>query len=461
MNESITIEKKRIATPIDDIISPKKKFFIETFGCQMNVADSELIVAMLDKEGLVKSDNPNNSDLIFINTCSIRERAEEKVHSQLGRWYKIKKNNPKIIIGVLGCMAQNLKQEILEKKPYVDIILGPDSYRKLPNILKRSLKNNQSIVDTKLSRYEVYEGLFPKRKNGVNAWISIMRGCDKFCTFCIVPFTRGRERSRSVEDIKKEAQNAVNSGYRELTLLGQNVNSFKYNEHKFHDLLEIIAQIPGVDRIRYTSPHPQDTTDQLLKVMQHYHNICNYIHLPLQAGSDRILRRMHRSYSKKDFLNLVKKIRRILPNVGISTDIIVGFPGETEEDFQETLNVMKEVRFDSAFNFKYSPRIGTKASEFEDQLTENIKQKRLERVISLQNHHSIERNQQLIGSIQDVLVEKQSKMSSDCWAGRTDSNKWVNFRKENVKVNDIVKILITDSKGISLKGRLINEAEKA
>ena len=264
------------------------------------------------RKGWIRSDNPNNSDLIFINTCSIKRASRrEKVHSQLGRWYKIKKNNPKIIIGVLGCMAQNLKQEILENKPYVDIILGPDSYRKLPKILKRSLINEQSIVDTKLSRYEVYEGLFPKRKDGINAWISIMRGCDKFCTFCIVPFTRGRERSRSVDDIKKEAQNAVNSGYRELTLLGQNVNSFKDNENKFHDLLEIIAQIPGVDRIRYTSPHPEDITDELLNVMQHYNNICNYIHLPLQAGSDRILKRMHRSYSKKDFLNLVKKIRSI------------------------------------------------------------------------------------------------------------------------------------------------------
>ena len=288
-----------------------------------------------------------------------------------------------------------------------------------------------------------------------------MRGCDKFCTFCIVPFTRGRERSRSVDDIKKEAQNAVNNGYREITLLGQNVNSFKYKENKFHDLLEIIAKIPGVDRIRYTSPHPEDITDELLKIMNHYNNICNYIHLPLQAGSDRILKRMHRSYSKKDFLNLVKKIRRMLPNVGISTDIIVGFPGETEEDFLETIEVMKKVRFDSAFNFKYSPRIGTKASEFEDQLSEKIKQERLERVISLQQKHSIQRNQHLIGSIQDILVEKESKMSSEFWAGRTDSNKWVIFKKEFAKVNDMVRILITDSKGISLKGKLINEVKPA
>ena len=462
MSELLTTEKQKIATPIDDdIINPNKKFYIETLGCQMNVADSELVAAILHEEGLVRSNNPNNSDLIFINTCSIRERAEEKVHSHLGRWYKIKKNNPKVIIGVLGCMAQNLKQEILENRPYVDIILGPDSYRKLPKILKRSYKNEKNIVDTKLSRYEVYEGLFPKRNDGINAWISIMRGCDKFCTFCIVPFTRGRERSRSVNDIKKEAQNAVNIGYRELTLLGQNVNSYIDKENKFHDLLKIIAQIPGVDRIRYTSPHPQDITEELLKVMAHYNNICNYIHLPLQSGSDRILRRMHRSYSKKEFLNLVKKIKSLLPNVGISTDIIVGFPGESEEDFLETIDVMKKVKFDSAFNFKYSPRIGTKASEFEDQLPDKIKQKRLEKVINLQRKHSIHRNQQLIGSTQDVLVEKQSKMSSEHWAGRTDSNKWVIFKKEIARVNDIVKVLITDSKGISLKGKLVSGVKTA
>ena len=406
-----------------------KKYYIETLGCQMNVADSELIIAMLHNEGFIKSDSPQNSDLIFINTCSIRERAEEKVHSQLGRWDKIKKNKPKVIIGVLGCMAQNLKQDILENRPFVDIVLGPDSYRKLPEIINRSINDQQSIVDTKLSRFEVYEGLFPKRKGGVNAWISIMRGCDKFCTFCIVPFTRGRERSRSIDSIVKEAEDAINNGYRELTLLGQNVNSFRYDNYKFHDLLEIISQISGVDRIRYTSPHPQDITDELLEIMRKYDNICNYIHLPLQSGSDRILKRMHRSYTKEDFLILAKKIRKILPDVGISTDVIVGFPGETEEDFLETINVMEEVKFDSAFNFKYSPRVGTKASEYEDQISETIKRKRLEKVINLQKEHSILRNRKLIGSTQTVLVEKQSKMSPEHWAGRTDANKWVIFSK--------------------------------
>ncbi|MAL65200.1 MAG: tRNA (N6-isopentenyl adenosine(37)-C2)-methylthiotransferase MiaB [Candidatus Marinimicrobia bacterium] len=438
-----------------------KKFYLETLGCQMNLADSELIISMLNDEGFIRSDNPYKSDLILINTCSIREKAEEKVHSQLGRWHKIKKDKPEVIIGVLGCMAQNLKQDILDNKPYVDIILGPDSYRKLPMIIKRSYTDKKSIVDTKLSRFEVYEGLFPKRKDGVNAWISIMRGCDKFCTFCIVPFTRGRERSRSLESIVEEAENAVDSGYRELTLLGQNVNSYNSGDHKFHNLLEVVSKISGVDRIRYTSPHPQDITDELLDIMYKYDNICNYIHLPLQAGSDKILKRMHRSYSKKDFLVLVEKIRLKLPNVGLSTDIIVGFPGETDNDFLETIDVMNLVEFDSAFHFKYSPRNGTKATEFEDHISESIKQRRLEKVISLQKKHSIKRNQHLIGTTQNILVEKQSKMSSDYWAGRTDSNKWVIFKKGKVKINEMVDVIITDSKGISLKGELVSGAKAA
>ena len=448
------ITEKKIITSIK---SKKNFFYIETLGCQMNVADSELIIAMLNEEGFIESDNPWNSDVIFINTCSIRERAEEKVHSQLGRWDLIKKKKPEVVIGVLGCMAQNLKQELLENRPFVDIILGPDSYRKLPKLLKRAIKDEDSIVDTKLSRFEVYDGLFPKRTGGVNAWISIMRGCDKFCTFCIVPFTRGRERSRKLDSIIMEGKQAVKDGYKEITLLGQNVNSYKQDEYQFHNLLENVAQIPGVERIRYTSPHPQDMTDELLEVMQKYDNICNYIHLPLQAGSDRILRRMHRSYSKKDFLALAQKIRKRLPGVGISTDIIVGFPGETEKDFMETINVMEKVRFDSAYNFKYSPRIGTKASEYEDQIPENIKQKRLEKIIDLQKYHTLLRNKELIGSTQTILVEKESKMSKDHWAGRTDSNKWVIITKDNINVNDLVKVIIKDTKGISLHGELLSE----
>ena len=401
------------------------------------------------------------ADAIFVNTCAIREHAEEKVHSQLGRYDLIKKENPDTIIGVLGCMAQSLKHDLLENRPFVDIILGPDSYRKLPGLLSRKKEVPNSLVDTTLSRFEVYDDLFPSRKEGVNAWISIMRGCDKFCTFCIVPFTRGRERSRSMESIITEATQAVEDGFTEITLLGQNVNSYWHNEQEFHHLLEAVAHVRGLKRIRYTSPHPQDMTDDLLNTMLTHENICNYVHLPLQSGSDRILKRMNRTYSRDHFIQLAHRIREILPGVGISTDIIVGFPGETEFEFSETLAVMEEVKFDSAFNFKYSPRPGTKASEYDDPIPEDIKQQRLEQIIDLQKRHTLERNLDLVGTIQRVLIEKESKMSSHQWAGRTDSNKWVIFDKEDVQIKDMVSIQIKKAKGITLHGELLKQAEAA
>ena len=438
-----------------------KTYFIETYGCQMNVADSELVESILKGEGYSKAAQLHDADAIFVNTCAIREHAEEKVHSQLGRYDLIKKENPDTIIGVLGCMAQSLKHDLLENRPFVDIILGPDSYRKLPGLLSRKKEVPHSLVDTTLSRFEVYDDLFPSRKEGVNAWISIMRGCDKFCTFCIVPFTRGRERSRSMESIITEATQAVEDGFTEITLLGQNVNSYSHNEQEFHHLLEAVAQVRGLKRIRYTSPHPQDMTDDLLNTMLTHENICNYVHLPLQSGSDRILKRMNRTYSRDHFIELAHRIRDILPGVGISTDIIVGFPGETEFEFSDTLTVMEEVKFDSAFNFKYSPRPGTKASEYDDPIPEEIKQQRLEQIIDLQKRHTLERNLDLVGTIQTVLIEKESKMSSHQWAGRTDSNKWVIFDKEDVQIKDMVSIQIKKAKGITLHGELLKQAEAA
>ena len=438
-----------------------KTYHIHTYGCQMNVADSELVESILIDQGYYNSNDPSKADAIFINTCSIREHAEDKVHSQLGRYELIKKERPDVIIGVLGCMAQSLKHDLLEKRSFVDIILGPDSYRRLPDLLKRSEGHPKSLVDTKLSRFEVYDDLFPSRNEGINAWISIMRGCDKFCTFCIVPFTRGRERSRNTLSILEEAKEAVKQGYKEITLLGQNVNSYHYEDYQFHHLLEAVAGVPGIQRIRYTSPHPQDITEELLSTMSKHKNICNYIHLPLQAGSDKILKRMNRTYTKSHFLSLVQRIRDILPDVGISTDIIVGFPGETDEDFGQTIEVMNEVKFDSAFNFKYSSRRGTKASEYEDKVQEEIKQQRLEQVIDLQKKHTLERNMDLVGTLQAVLVEKESKMSSDYWAGRTDSNKWVIFKKENIPKKDMVSVLIKEAKGITLHGEFIQSLEKA
>ena len=437
------------------------KYYLETFGCQMNVADSEMIEGILQSKGYYPIKRMDSADIIFVNTCAIREHAEEKVHSRLGVFSKIKNNKPNVIIGVLGCMAQHLKDDILDSKPYVDIILGPDSYRKLPKLLERNKVDKKNIVDTQLSRYEVYNNFFPSRNEGINAWVSIMRGCDKFCTFCIVPFTRGRERSRSPNNIIDEVKKAVDEGFVEITLLGQNVNSYTYDNYSFDYLLKNIAEINGVQRLRYTSPHPQDMTDDVLYVMSHYDNICNAVHFPLQAGSNEVLKRMNRSYTKSHFIERANRIRDILPNCGLSTDIIVGFPGETNSQFEETLNVMNEVKFDSAFTFKYSPRLGTKAYEYSDQILEIDKQERLDKVIKLQKKHTIFRNKEMIGNIERVLVEKNSKRSINQWAGRTDSNKWVIFDKENANIKDLVNVSITNAKGISLHGHLVKKKEAA
>lgn len=438
-----------------------KSYYIETYGCQMNVADSELVAGLLQKDGYIQTSNMQEASAIFVNTCAIREHAEAKVHSRLGEYHQIKKQNPDVIIGILGCMAQHLKDDILEHKPYVDIILGPDSYRNLPELLNRKLYNPDQLVDTKLSKYEVYDNLFPSRKDGINAWISIMRGCDKFCSFCIVPFTRGRERSRDIASIVNEAKLAVSDGFVEITLLGQNVNSYTIDGKEFHHLLEAVAQIKGIERIRFTSPHPQDVTEEMLDVMAAHDNICNYIHFPLQAGSNRVLKRMNRTYTKEHFLKMSELIRNKLPAVGISTDIIVGFPGETEEEFQETLDVMNQVKFDSAFTFKYSPRPWTKAAQYTDQVSEEDKQDRLERLIQLQKEHTLFRNQELVGTKQLVLVEKESKRSSMQWAGRTDSNKWVIFDKADAQIKNIVTVDISHAKGVSLHGAIKTKKEAA
>jgi len=436
-----------------------KSYFIETYGCQMNVADSELISGLLTREGFSETKDIHTADAIFVNTCAIREHAEDKVHSRLGYYHQIKRKNPKIIIGVLGCMAQNLKEDILESKPFVDIVLGPDSYRRLPEMIRERSNESSHLVDTKLSRFEVYDDMFPSRNKGINAWISIMRGCDKFCTFCIVPFTRGRERSRSVEGIVQEAAQAVSDGFIEVTLLGQNVNSYHHEGQKFHELLDAVAQIPGLKRIRYTSPHPEDMTQDVLNIMAKYDNICNYVHLPLQAGNDKVLNRMNRTYTKDQFLARVNQIRNTLPNVGISTDIIVGFPGENEAEFQETMDVMEVVKFDSAFTFKYSSRPGTKAAEFDDHVPEDEKQHRLERLIEMQQKHTLFRNKTIVGRVEMVLVEKESKRSKKQWAGRTDANKWVVFNKENAKIKDLIPVKIMDARGITLHGEIVQIQE--
>ena len=435
-----------------------KKFALQTYGCQMNVADSELVEGILTNLGLEKTSNYDEADAIFLNTCAIRENAETKVHSKLGNLHKIKLNKPHLIIGVLGCMAQNLKDDLLKNKPYVDIILGPDSYRKIPDLINRHITDNKSIVDTKLSRFEVYENLFPTRGDTFNAWVSIMRGCDKFCSFCIVPFTRGRERSRDVKSIVTEVEKAVDQGFVEITLLGQNVNSYNFDGKSFADLLLTVSEIEGVKRIRYTSPHPQDINVELLEVMASKSNICNYVHFPMQSGSNEVLKRMNRTYTRERFYDMAMKIREIMPNCGLSTDIIVGFPGETDVQFRETLDLMDSIKFNSAFTFKYSPRPYTKAEQFSGQIDESVKKERLDEMLVLQRKHTLELNQKMVGSFQQVLIEKESKKSNLHWAGRTDSNEWVIVEKNNSNIKDIVPVEIVDATGVILHGKEITGA---
>jgi len=430
-------------------------YFIETYGCQMNVADSEVVAGLLERSGYQRATRVDDAQVILINTCAIREKAEETVHSRLGQLARLKENDPSVLIGVLGCMAKNLADSLLESRPYVDMVLGPDSYRRLPQLIQQRRSEQNHIVDTRLSRLEVYDDLYPSRKEGVNAWISIMRGCDKFCTFCVVPFTRGRERSRPVASIMAEAEEAVQRGYVEVTLLGQNVNSYRHGATRFPDILAAVAAIPGLRRLRYTSPHPSDMDDRLLEVMAAHDNICKSVHLPLQAGADRILRRMNRTYTRGEYLRLVERIRAIMPAGTLSTDIIVGFPGEMEAEFQETLEVVEEVGFDSAFTFKYSLRPGTKAAEYRDQVPEAVKQERLERLIALQKAITLERNRAHVGRVVEVLVEKVSKKSASQWAGRTDGNKWVVFDKGNARIKDFVSVHIDSTHGVALKGHLI------
>ncbi len=438
----------------------QKTYYIETYGCQMNVYDSELVAKMMEQSGYSKSNDFNSADAIFLNTCSIREKAEETVHNRLDNFQHLKRKNPSLLIGVLGCMAQNLKDVILEDKPYVDIILGPDSYRNIPKIIENRSESIDHLVDTKLSKFEMYDELFPSRNEGVNSWVSIMRGCNKFCTFCIVPFTRGRERSRPIESIVREIEKGVEEGFVEFTLLGQNVNSYRTPNGRFPELLDAVASIEGVKRLRFSSPHPRDVDDGMLEVMAAHDNICNHVHLPLQAGNDRILKRMNRTYTKEEFLNLADKIREYMPGCSLTTDVIVGFPGETEEEFLDTLDVINRVGFNFAFMFKYSSRPGTKAAEFTDQIEEDIKQNRLERLIDDQLKNTLKENQRLVGKTVKVLVEKDSKKSKQQWSGRTEGNMWVIFDKGHEKVGDIVDIKIYDARGVTLFGENLNQGYK-
>ncbi|PKL83148.1 MAG: tRNA (N6-isopentenyl adenosine(37)-C2)-methylthiotransferase MiaB [Ignavibacteriae bacterium HGW-Ignavibacteriae-3] len=433
----------------------KNNIYIETYGCQMNFADTELVMGILKNQGYQLAKEINDANVILLNTCSIRDNAEQKIYARLEHLRGNKRRKPGTVIGILGCMAERLRKNLIEEKKVVDLVVGPDEYRRLPEFIDSAF-NGEKGIGVKLSRTETYDDIIPYREDGLNAWISVMRGCDKFCTFCVVPFTRGRERSRSLDSIIEEIRQLSGRGFREVTLLGQNVNSYIDSGKDFADLLAASAEVDPRIRIRFTTSHPQDLSEKLLHTIAGYKNICNYIHLPVQSGSNRILELMNRTYSIEHYLNLIDLARKIIPGVSFSTDIISSFPTETEEDHKMTIEVMKQVRYDGAYMFKYSPREKTKAYEMTDDVAEEIKARRLSDIIDVQHQISYEINNSQIGTEEIILVEGNSKKSDDFLAGRTDTNKIVVFPgDEKINIGDYVKVIINRATSGTLFGEVI------
>jgi tRNA-2-methylthio-N6-dimethylallyladenosine synthase len=431
------------------------KIYIETYGCQMNFADTEIVLGILNNKGFTIAKSAEEADVVLLNTCSIRDNAEQRIYGRLGNLKNLKLQKPNLLLGILGCMAERLRNDLIEEKKIVDLVVGPDEYRRLPEYIDIAF-NGEKGIGVRLSRTETYDDIEPYREEGLSAWISVMRGCDKFCTFCVVPFTRGRERSRSLISVVQEIESLSKRGFKEVTLLGQNVNSYSDGENDFADLLEACAKVDRNLRVRFTTSHPQDLSDKLLYTIANNPNICNYIHLPVQSGSNRILELMNRTYTIEHYLNLIEKARKIIPEVSFSTDIIAGFPTETWEDHLATLEVMKKVRYDGAYMFKYSPREGTKAYKMEDDVSDETKTKRLQEIIDLQQKISYEKNQELIGNEEVVLVEGFSRKSDEFFSGRTDTNKVVVFPvQSDIKVGDYVKIKINKATSATLFGDFV------
>ena len=440
----------------------------------MNFADSEVVASILEKKGYLLADKAEDANLVLLNTCSIRDKAEQTVRNKLKNFTSQKKVNKDLKVGLLGCMAERLKEKLLDEEKIVDLVVGPDSYKDLPNLLDK-VEHNQRAVNVILSKSETYGDISPVRihNNGINAFVSITRGCDNMCTFCVVPFTRGRERSRNPDSILKEINDLNDKGYKEVTLLGQNVDSYlwygggpkkdfkkaseeqKLNAKRFSDLLSLVASNFPEIRIRFSTSNPQDMTIDVIETMAKYDNICKYIHLPIQSGSDRILRKMNRLHTRREYLELIKIIREIIPNCGISHDMITGFPSETERDHQDTLSLMEEVKYDFGYMFAYSERPGTYAARnFEDDISPEIKQRRLEEIINLQQKHSLERNKRFINIDCEVLIEKESKKSNEFWSGRTTENNVVVFPKQGLKLGDVVNVNISDCTTATLIGNI-------
>ncbi len=440
----------------------EKKLFIETYGCQMNVADTEVVASIMEMDGYSLTDNDRDADAIFINTCSIRDNAEQRVVQRLEYFNALKrKRKEPLIVGVLGCMAERVKSDLIDDHN-VDLVVGPDAYLDLPNLVGAA-ERGEKAINIQLSKTETYKDVIPLKLNGSNisGYISIMRGCDKFCTYCIVPFTRGRERSREPESILHELQDMQAKGFREVTLLGQNVNSYRFVDGNrkidFPALLAMVAEAAPEMRVRFTTSHPRDMTDETLETIARYRNLCNYIHLPVQSGSSRMMKLMNRRYDREWYMDRIAAIKRIIPGCGLSTDIMCGFHSETEEDHQETLSMMREVGFDSAFMFKYSERPGTYAAKkLEDNVTEEIKSRRLQEIIDLQMELSRQSNEKDMGKEFEVLTEGFSKRSREQLFGRTDQNKVVIFDKKKHRIGEFVKVEITGFTPATLLGESIS-----
>lgn len=435
-----------------------RNVYIETYGCQMNVNDSEIVAGILQQSGYGITDRIENSDVILLNTCSVRDNAEAKIEKRLSHLRHYRKKNSKLVVGILGCMAERLRGQLIGKQDLVSIVVGPDEYRKVPDMINQAISGDQGIA-VKLSRVETYDDIIPLRTEGISAWISISRGCDKFCTYCVVPYTRGRERSKPFKSVIKEISELWEQGFKEVTLLGQNVNSYIDMENKvdFAKLMDECANAVPEMRIRYTTSHPYDMTDELIEVMAKHKNICNYIHLPVQSGSDRILQMMNRHYSIEHYIGRMKKIKDLIPNCALSTDIISGFPTETEEDHKKTLELMEIVRYDGAYMFNYSPRSKTKSYMMDDDVAPDVKKRRLSEIIDLQNKIARENNIKEHGLIHEILVEGPSKKNPNEWQGRSDTNKVVIFdnSEKQYKVGQLINCQITRSSSATLFGKVV------
>lgn len=471
-NKVLDEERQGEATIVDKgSANTGKKLYLESYGCQMNFSDSEVVAGILLKNGYETVQDDAEADLILLNTCSIRDNAEQRVRKRLQSFKRAKKERPGLIVGVLGCMAERLKKKLLEEEKLVDLVVGPDAYRELPALIEE-VHGGHKAVNVLLSREETYADISPIRldKNGVSAFISIMRGCDNMCSFCVVPFTRGRERSRDPESIVREAEELYANGYREVTLLGQNVDSYKWNmtskgrikdESKptmnFAQLIEKVAQVAPDLRIRFSTSHPKDMTDDVLHAIAKYKNICNYIHLPVQSGNTEMLKRMNRGYSREWYMNRIEAIHRIIPDCAISTDIIVGFCGETEEEHRDTLSLMREVEYDFAYMFNYSERPRTLAErKFEDDVPQDVKQRRLTEVIDIQQEHSLKSNKKQLGKTFEVLIEGPSRKSAEELCGRNSQNTMIVFPKENFKKGQYVNVKVTDCTSATLMGHAVS-----